>query len=526
MRRFVLLLAISTLLTACGGPASVSPLWGVRPTPTPVAPLFPTTADPGHFASTLTPMGTPLPPPPTETPQPPTPIVPTVPPATSDAPPEIFYYAQSGDTLPALSARFGVAPEEVSAQSPLPPSALIDPRTLLVIPDRLGETTPAVRTMPDSEVVFSATSLDFDTAAYAAQMGGYLSTYKDYLMSTGTITGPGAVDKIAIENSINPRLLLALIEYDSQWVTGEPDNLAKEEYPLGNVNYYYKGLFRQMMWAVQALADGYYGWRSGSLAELTFADGRTVRLDPELNAGTVAMQSYFAQRYNDDYDQWAQAIDPNVGFPALYRKMFGDPWQRAAAVDPLFPPGLTQPTLTLPFIPGQVWAFTGGPHSAYERQGALAALDFAPSADATGCIESPQWIVAPAPGLVTRSEKGVVVLDLDGDGYEQTGWVILFLHVATEGRVQAGKFLSQDDLIGHPSCEGGIATGTHLHIARKYNGEWALADGALPFDLDGWISHAGVRPYKGSLTRGDQMIEACTCGSFETHIVREKNASE
>jgi hypothetical protein len=63
-------------------------------------------------------------------------------------------------------------------------------------------------------------------------------------------------------------------------------------------------------------------------------------------------------------------------------------------------------------------------------------------------------------------------------------------------------------------------------MARKYNGEWVLADGPLPFDLDGWISHGGVRPYKGSLVRGDQVIEACTCGSFETHIVREKNASQ
>jgi LasA protease len=357
-------------------------------------------------------------------------------------------------------------------------------------------------------------------------MGGHLSTYKEYLMSTGTTTGAGAVDKIAIENSINPRLLLGLLQYESQWISGQPDNLAKEDYPLGRVDYYYRGLFRQMMWAVQVLAEGYYGWRSGTLSELTFADGRTVRLDPQLNAGTVAIQYYFSQRYNDDYDRWAMSIDPNVGFPAVYQQMFGDPWQRNASVEPLFPRGMTQPDITLPFIPGQVWAFTGGPHSAYELQGAQAALDFAPSADATGCIESPQWIVAPAPGLVTRSEKGMVVLDLDGDGQEQTGWVLLFLHVATKGRVQDGKFLSQDDLIGHPSCEGGIATGTHLHIARKFNGEWVLADGPLPFDLDGWVAHAGERPYKGTLVRGDQTIVACTCGSFETHIVREKNASQ
>ncbi len=38
--------------------------------------------------------------------------------------------------------------------------------------------------------------------------------------------------------------------------------------------------------------------------------------------------------------------------------------------------------------------------------------------------------------------------------------------------------------------QGGEVTGTHVHIARKYNGEWILADGPLAFNLEGWITHA------------------------------------
>ena len=34
-----------------------------------------------------------------------------------------------------------------------------------------------------------------------------------------------------MENSTNPRLLLTLLEYQSQWVFGSPDNLAKTDYP-------------------------------------------------------------------------------------------------------------------------------------------------------------------------------------------------------------------------------------------------------------------------------------------------------
>jgi hypothetical protein len=51
-----------------------------------------------------------------------------------------------------------------------------------------------------------------------------------------------------------------------------------------------------------------------------------------------------------------------------------------------------------------------------------------------GCHESYAWVVASVPGLVVRSDNGVVVIDMDGDGYEQTGWTLLYLHIATNGQ--------------------------------------------------------------------------------------------
>ena len=67
--------------------------------------------------------------------------------------------------------------------------------------------------------------------------------------------------------------------------------------------------------------------------------------------------------------------------------------------------------------------------------------------------------------------------DLDGDGDPRTGWVVLYLHIATRDKAPVGKVVSASEPIGHPSCEGGTSTGTHIHIARKYNGEWMAADG-------------------------------------------------
>ena len=40
-----------------------------------------------------------------------------------------------------------------------------------------------------------------------------------------------------------------------------------------------------------------------------------------------------------------------------------------------------------------------------------------------------------ADGLVVHSDLGVVIQDLDRDGYEQTGWVLMYVHLADRDRV-------------------------------------------------------------------------------------------
>jgi LasA protease len=434
--------------------------------------------------------------------------------------PNILYYSQPGDSLQAVAGHFGVKEEEIKSPTALADSGLLDPNTLLIIPSVLNtETTSPIQIMPDSEVIFSRSAIDFDVKNYVVTSGGYLNQYKEYLGSTGMTSGIECVKRLAIENSINPRMLLALLEFQSGWVRGQPSNLANFDYPLGYVDLNYVGMFRQLMLATEDLSLGYYGWRSGQLTHLAFQDGgEKIRIAPELNAGTVAILYYFSKHYN--YSDWLAVVDPNSGFMKLFLDMFGDPWSRALVVEPLFPPGLTQPALSLPFYPEETWSLTGGPHSAWEKQGALAALDFGPGADQKGCYESESWVLAAASGQVVRTGVGFVILDLDNDGYEETGWDLLYLHIATRDKVTVGTLLNKDDRIGHPSCEGGPSTGTHFHIARKFNGEWVLADGPLPFNLSGWIAHAGSKPYEGSLTRGDQVVIALPNGSAVTKIVR------
>lgn len=506
-------------------------MWGQYLTPTPVGWVPETPVPDVYFTNTPMPF-------PTVTPFPtftPTPLanfvtreIPTQSNIVIEAAPTaadntILYYAQSGDWLPAVARRFEVGVTEIASPKILSEQGFLDAGTLLLIPDRLDKTiqyTPSLPLIPDSELVYSATAAGFDIDRYVKDAGGYLAAYREWLGTTEWTNGARGIERLAYENSINPRLLLAILDYEARWVRGRPENQFRIDYPLGQENYRNKGLFAQLTWAVNQLHVGYYGWRRGEITQVTFNDGLALRLDPTLNAGTVAVMTLFSRHHS--LNEWLRIMDANSGFPAFYRDMFGDPWARAEALGNFFPPGFTQPYLTLPFEPGTAWSYTGGPHSAWGLDGPLAAVDFAPQNETSGCYATDTWILAMAPGLVVRSGNGVVVVDMDGDGSEQTGWNILYLHVANKDRVALGQWVEQNGLIGHASCEGGMSTGTHVHIARKYNGEWMLADGPVPFVMDGWTVVAGDKPYLGKMVNGNKTIIADVYGQSWSLIKRDE----
>jgi LasA protease len=112
----------------------------------------------------------------------------------------------------------------------------------------------------------------------------------------------------------------------------------------------------------------------------------------------------------------------------------------------------------------------------------------------------------------------MTILDLDGDGDQRTGWVVFFYHVGRDDQTPAGTVVKQGDPLGHPSCEGGRATGTHVHVARRFNGEWIAAGGTIPFEMGGWVAAAGESPYEGALTKGSKVVPACECSTAANRI--------
>lgn len=426
----------------------------------------------------------------------------------------VDYTAQTGDTLPALAARFNTTIREIlAANSFIPADATTMPPGMpmkMPIYYRALWGSP-YQIVPDALFVNGPAQRNFRASVYVNEQPGWFKNYS-FFIGNRERRGGEIIDYIATEYSISPRLLLAILEYQTGGLSQEQPAVDIDLYPLGYRNQFARGIARQLLWAANTLNNGYYGWRTGSLVTIYLREGLIENPDPWQNAASVALHYYFAQVLPKEAYDYAVSGE---GFHQTYATLFGDPWQN---VESHIPGSLIQPEMRLPFSPGKTWAYTGGPHTGWGEGEPLAALDFAPPNVVGGCHPSDDPAVAVADGVIARRGDALVVLDLDGDGDERTGWAVVYLHLANDSLSPVGKRFSSGDPIGMPSCEGGKATGTHVHIARKYNGEWIPAAGALAFNLEGWTAVNGERPYLGSLVRQGRTIQACECSDINSQV--------
>jgi murein DD-endopeptidase MepM/ murein hydrolase activator NlpD len=426
----------------------------------------------------------------------------------------VDYIAQSGDTLTSLAARFNTTIDEIRAANPIiPPDATTMPPGLpMKIPIYfLALWASPFKIIPDHAFVNGPADIGFNTAAFVEAQPGWLKDYKVYAGGEWR-TGPEMVDYVAVNYSISPKLLLAILEYQGGALTQSAPPVRRNL--LGFTREFWESPYLQLVIAANTLNNGYYGWRTGDMIEFEDKNNILIRPDPWQNAASVAMQYYFSRMFSGEKYTLATGTQ---GLTLTYTNLFGDPWNNQIE---LIPGSLRQPEFILPFPRDQVWSYTGGPHTGWGTGEPLAAVDFAPPSDTSGCFiaKEDNYAVAMADGLVVRSSIDGLALDLDKDGDERTGWVVYYLHLATDQRAPLGSELMQGQFIGYPSCAGGHATGTHVHIARKYNGEWIIADSTLPFVMSGWVTHNGSREYLGTLTKGGATVIACECGDAYTAV--------
>ncbi len=228
----------AALTATAGAPAAILPtVAGVAmipsgtlpPVPSEITEMTPTAGmigggsiDPPSGSDPHTPAPTPLP----AAAHTPTPAVKpgsSTPAALTTQSPPILYYTQAGDTLMVTlqTLRRGSRSNHLQRFGCHPPPHTAASEYAAGDPPVLDETSRGDKLFPDSEIIYSPSAIGFDAGAYVADARGYLAEFKEW-RTDGWYNGGSVVQRVAYENSVNPRLLLALVEYQSHWIFDFP----------------------------------------------------------------------------------------------------------------------------------------------------------------------------------------------------------------------------------------------------------------------------------------------------------------
>jgi LysM repeat protein len=426
------------------------------------------------------------------------------------------YFVRPGDTLSAIAVSTGATISELLKMNNLLDADMLKAGQVIEVHLPITGHAPSIKLIPDSELVNSPSAIQFNMAGFmAAHPLGYLNRYTETVEGT-LYSGPQLVARVAEQYSLHPHILLALLEYMGGWIDNPAPSGDRLKFPYGYVRTKGDSLNVQLNWAAMRLNEGYYGWRLATRIWVRLDDGERAFMGNGINAGTAAVQNYLAATRTRPVWLAPLGNGPNA-FIQTYRRLFGDPWK--TDLGQLVPDDLKQPSLTLPWARGETWLFTGGPHSTWGSGAPWGALDFT-SMSAYGCNQLDDWVTAMVTGTIARSFNGEVVESLDPSADERIGWSILYMHIGADDRVKVGDRVKIGDRIGHPSCEGGVTNGSHVHLARKYNGEWLNATGAVPFIIGGWVPAEGELEYDGSITNGPLTRTPCECKELYTNGVQ------
>ncbi len=123
-----------------------------------------------------------------------------------------------GETLAYIAQIYGVEVAELEALNTVTVEDVLYVGQEIMVPGRIDAIGPSFKIIPDSELVYGPAAKNFDVAAFVAEYGGFLLAYTEEVEGV-VLTGPQVVQLIADRFSVNPRLLLAALEYSSGWVT-------------------------------------------------------------------------------------------------------------------------------------------------------------------------------------------------------------------------------------------------------------------------------------------------------------------
>lgn len=304
----------------------------------------------------------------------------------------------------------------------------------------------------DGQFVYSPDEAAWDIEAALTALGSPLAAFA------------GDVEIYALMSSVDPRILLTILELESGLVTA-PESPTRETV-LASLEDVSRRLF-----------EAFYSPSADALA-------LSAKLDT--SAASRALSIVLGSRAETEFTPTIHALFPDF-----------DLLDEANSVEAQALP----PTdlLQFPFPLGEAWQFNGT-HGWSGYSDPPSSLDFSRQWPPCDMPSYDELVVAAGPGTLRKPRSYADCwLEIDHAG----GWTTSYYHL-TDVQRESGPITANAPLgrVGCETCVGGFATAAHVHFSLKYNGAYVSLDGV---SLSGWAVHPGPGYYSTQtvLTRQD-----------------------
>ncbi len=186
---------------------------------------------------------------------------------------------------------------------------MIHPGDPLNVPLKIDRVGPSAKLIPDSELVYSPGTIDFDIAAFVDHTNGYL---KNVHGKSGRRHADRRADRAARGRAVQRESALAA---GAAGISQRVAEQSRRPTPISRrirwaiATRVIRGLYLQLGRTANRLNDGYYGWKSRGARTVRFQDYSRARIASGLNAGTVGLQTMLAA--DRTYDQWLKEAGPD-----------------------------------------------------------------------------------------------------------------------------------------------------------------------------------------------------------------------
>ncbi|GAA0341514.1 M23 family metallopeptidase [Bowmanella denitrificans] len=314
---------------------------------------------------------------------------------------------------------------------------------------------PAIE-LDDAQYVLSGALLNEDWSAFFTQRVPALVDYQDVIMHWSGIA------------SINPKLLVALIEHQSQMLsTPEKADLQR---PFGNLSDAL--VFSEQVRDIAGqLSRRFYAYQH--------LQAETDKVSLPVSSATLALASLLqknsAKPFNKDNAKLsADHAQPLRDFLATYKRLFDGPRESVLLTDSEAKAEsgdqqIQAFSMNLPWSSGYAW-YSGGAHSNTGSGYPYSSLDFNNGSGGWG--SNTPWVQAAHAGTVSRYSSCNIRIT------HASGYATNYYHMSSL-QYQSGDYVAAGAYIGRYAsnynqalCQGGQSSGPHVHFSLLYNGQY------------------------------------------------------